>query len=482
MLRPSSLLSLVALSALAAACEPSPAATPPAAFPGAPPPPPPATAAATPAPPPPAPAATSSYDKPPPDVLQVLTTPSPPRPVLNPTRDAALLVTWVDYPGIARVAEPFLKLAGMRVEPRNHSNHSTPGGYGIAPCASDYVLVRVPDGASTRVALPAGACASSPLWSADGKHFAFKNVAADTVQLWVGDGTSREVHQVPGVRVNEILGSSLQWMADQRTLLVKLVPANLGAPPPEPTVPSRPNIQETGGEKGQSSTYEARDVLKSPHDEDLFDYYAASQLALVDAASGTVTPIGAIGLYEDVDAAPGGEHIQVDGNHRPYSYIVTADRFPRSFDVWDRAGKPVRTVAQIPLADRVPVHGVRTGPRDFEWRQNAPATLMWAEALDGGDWNAKVPARDKVMTQAAPFSAAPAEIGRTEQRFEGLTWGEQGGFALMREVDENRHWTRTFVVDVDAPSAKPQLLWDLSTDEHYKDPGWPVMRSEEHTS
>jgi dipeptidyl aminopeptidase/acylaminoacyl peptidase len=278
------------------------------------------------------------------------------------------------------------------------------------------------------------------------------------------------------VRINEILGSSIQWMADQRTLLVKLVPASLGAPPPEPTAPSRPNIQETGGEKGQSSTYEARDVLKNPHDEDLFEYYAASQLALVDAASGTVSPIGAVGLHQDVDAAPGGEHVLVETIHRPYSYLVTADRFPRSFEVWDRAGKPVRTVAQIPLADRVPVHGVRTGPRDFEWRQNAPATLVWAEALDGGDWNAKVPARDKVMSTTAPFSAAPAEIARTEQRFEGLTWSEQGGSTLLREVDENRHWTRTFVADVDAPGAKPQVLWDLSTDEHYKDPGYPVMK------
>ena len=33
---------------------------------------------------------------------------------------------------------------------------------------------------------------------------------------------------------------------------------------------------------------------------------------------------------------------------------------------------------------------------------------MWAEALDGGDWNVKVPARDKVMLQKAPFTAPAA--------------------------------------------------------------------------
>jgi len=35
-------------------------------------------------------------------------------------------------------------------------------------------------------------------------------------------------------------------------------------------------------------------------------------------------------------------------------------------------------------------------------RATEPATLVWAEALDGGDWNTKVPARDKIM----PFEGA----------------------------------------------------------------------------
>ena len=46
----------------------------------------------------------------------------------------------------------------------------------------------------------------------------------------------------------------------------------------------------------------------------------------------------------------------------------------------------------------------------------------------------------------------------------------------LGEYDENRHWTRTFIMDVDNPQAKPRLLWDLSEDEHYKNPGYPVYR------
>jgi dipeptidyl aminopeptidase/acylaminoacyl peptidase len=101
---------------------------------------------------------------------------------------------------------------------------------------------------------------------------------------------------------------------------------------------------------------------------------------------------------------------------------------------------------------------------------------VWAEALDGGDWNTKVPSRDKVMLQKAPFGSPAVEIIRTEQRFDGFSWCEEPSMALLREEDENRHWTRTFVMNVDVLKAKLRLVWDHSTDEQYMDPGWPVFR------
>jgi dipeptidyl aminopeptidase/acylaminoacyl peptidase len=284
------------------------------------------------------------------------------------------------------------------------------------------------------------------------------------------------VHRVAGARLNPMLGSAMQWMADQKTLLVKLVPDGLSAPPPAPIVPSGPSIQETNAETGQSSTYENRDTLTSTHDEELFDYYVASQLAFVDAATGLVTPVGKVGAYDEVDAAPDGQHILVASIHKPYSYVTTFDHFPRDVDVWDRSGALLHRVASLPLADRVPIHGVPVGPRDFEWRATEPATLLWAEALDSGDWKVNVPARDKIMLQKAPFTAPALEVTRSEQRFGGFLWSQQPRIALLNEYDENRHWTRTFTVDVDDPPSKPQLLWDRSTDEHYKDPGRPVLR------
>jgi dipeptidyl aminopeptidase/acylaminoacyl peptidase len=398
---------------------------------------------------------------------------------MSPTHDAILLVSWQEYPSISRVATPFLRLAGVRIEPKNHSKHDTPGGYGITPCARSFELVQIASRAQIHVALPAGACPGGPLWSADGKRFAFVNIAPESVELWTGDGRSGEVHRVPGARLNPMFDDALQWMPDQKTLLVKLVPKGMGAPPPEPAVPIGPSIQETTGEKGQSSTYENRDTLGNKHDEDLFDYFALSQLALVNAATGAITPIGKPANYESLDPAPDGQYLRVTAIHKPYSYVTTYDRFPKEVEVWDisdRSHVGIHTIASLPLADRVPIHGVPVGPRDFSWRATEPATLVWAEALDGGDWNVNVPNRDKILLEKAPFNSPAVEIARTEQRYAWFAWSEQASTALLTEYDANRHWTKTFVFDVDHPQQKPRLLWDLSTDERYKDPGYPVYR------
>jgi len=152
---------------------------------------------------------------------------------------------------------------------------------------------------------------------------------------------------------------------------------------------------------------------------------------------------------------------------------------PKEVEVWDisdRSHVLVHTIASLPLADRVPIHGVPVGPRDFSWRATEPATLVWAEALDGGDWNVKVPARDKILLLKAPFNSPAVEIARIEQRYDGFSWSERPTIALLNEFDQNRHWRRSFLIDVDDPQRKPRLLWDLSTDEKYANPGNPVRR------
>jgi dipeptidyl aminopeptidase/acylaminoacyl peptidase len=276
-----------------------------------------------------------------------------------------------------------------------------------------------------------------------------------------------------------MFNDEMQWMPDQKTLLVKLVPQGLGAPPAAPIVLAGPSIQETDGRKGQSSSYEVRDTLSNTHDEALFDYYAVSQLALFNATTSAVTPVGKPANYASLDPAPDGQHILVTTIHKPYSYVTTYDRFPKEVEVWDVADRShvaAHTIASLPLADRVPVRGVPLGPREFSWRSTEPATLVWAEALDGGDWNVKVPARDKVMLLKAPFTSPAVEIAQTEQRLVSVWWGEQKNTAVLNELDFNRHWWKSQIINVDDLQQKPRVLWELSADERYKSPGSPVFR------
>jgi len=409
------------------------------------------------------------YEKPPKEVLDVLNAPLPPATYLSPGRDKLLLARMVRYPAIADLAQPMLALAGVRVNPRTNAERSTIS-YGTA-----LTMKWIAKGEERPIVLPESVRRiGRPIWNSRSTLFAFTNEADDGIELWVCDANTLEPRRIDGVRVNPLLGDAVQWLPDQKTLLVKTVPPGRGAAPEPPLAPPGPKVQDSAGVTAASSTYEVRDVLKDPHDADLFDFYSTSQLAQVEAAAGKVTPIGPPAVYFGVSPAPGGGYLLVERIHRPYSYQRAYYRFPRDVEVWATDGKPVETLARLPLAESVPIEGVPTGPRDHSWCPTEPATLLWVEALDNGDPKVKAPFRDRVLLRRLRGKAR--EFCRTEQRYGGMDWVENGRQALVSDYDPDRHWNRTFIYDARRPSAKPRLLWDLSWDEKYKNPGYPVLR------
>src|SRR5690606_34056295 len=148
----------------------------------------------------------SGYKAPPEPLLGVIRAPLNPSPRVDPTGRTLLLVKQSMYPPVERVAEPYLKLAGVRVEPRNHSRHDRSNGYGIRTCLDGFSLLDVASGRETPVALPEGACPAQPVWSPDGRRFAFNNTTGETVELWVGEVASGQARRIDGVRLNTILG------------------------------------------------------------------------------------------------------------------------------------------------------------------------------------------------------------------------------------------------------------------------------------
>jgi len=416
-----------------------------------------------------APAQEQKYEKPPQAVLDVLNAPLPPVTILSPGRDKLLLAQLVRFPAIADLAAPMLRLAGVRINPRTNEERSYISYY------TSLSLKKLPAGAERPIALPAGVRRmGQPLWNSRSALFAFTNEADNGIELWIGDAEILSVRRVDGVRINPLLEYAVQWLPDQKTLLVKMVPPERGAAPEPPLSPPGPKVQDSTGVTAASSTYEVRDVLKNPYDADLFDYYTASQLALVKAATGEVTPIGRPAVYAAVSPAPGGGYLLVERIHRPYSYQRAYYRFPKDVEVWTTDGRPVETLARLPLAESVPIDGVPTGPRDHSWCPTEPATLVWIEALDKGDPSVNAPFRDRVMRRQ--LKGKPGEFCRTGQRFNGMDWIEKGDKVLVSDYDRDRLWTRTYVYDARRPTAKPRLLWDMSVDEKYGNPGSPVYR------
>ena len=410
--------------------------------------------------------AQETYKKPPQAVLDVLNAPLSPDLAVSPSQDFAMLAVPETYPPIADVAAPMLRLAGERINPATNGPHR-------AQYVVSLTLKRIADGVESKITLPPNARAGRPRWSTDGKQFAFTNTVSNGIELWVGDTATAKTRKISGVTLNAAYGDPLNWISPQ-TLLVRLIPTGRGKPPAKPAVPLGPNVQETSGNAGPVRTYE--DMLESPHDEALWDYYTASQLAFVEVSTGKITPIGKAAIFASADVSPDGKYFLVSTLHRPYSYLHPASQFPRLVEVWDYTGKPVHKVADLPLADKTPIGGVRTGPRSVQWQPLEPSTLVWIEALDDGNPAKKVSHRDRIVMLKAPFSGVPAtEFFKTEQRSSGLAWLEKGRMSLITETDRQRKRTRTLLVSLDKP-AEPRELWSRDTQDRYGDRGAPVTK------
>ena len=334
-----------------------------------------------------------------------------------------------------------------------------------------------------KVTLPGAAKLGAPVWSPDGKQFAFTNTTAHGIELWLGATATGQTHKVEGAAINGVRvggggrggagNGAVEWLGDNKTLIVHLIPAGRGAAPKEGAVPSGPHTQESLGHAGPAPTFE--DLLSNPHDEDLFDYYATAQLAYLDSASGKATPFGKPGIFTMVRPSPDEKHLMVARLHRPYSYQLPAGSFPQDVEVWDRNAKPEYKIAALALAERTPIGGVRTGPRSYEWLPEKPATLLWVEAQDGGNPKEKVPYRDKIVSHAAPFQGEPKEVFRTEQRFRGIQ-PLANGKALVEDYERAKRVVRTMEIDLDKPGAEAKVLSSRNERDAYHDPGTPLMK------
>jgi dipeptidyl aminopeptidase/acylaminoacyl peptidase len=456
--------------------------------------------------------AQDGYRTPPDAITKILDSPAPPSVSVSSDRKW-LLITTADVPEttIAELAEPTLFLAGRRFQklPRYRIDFEGVRTASLKPVdGGAEITIPVPDGArltslqwsrdakrlayfvmtpqrmtphvfdiatksSRAITAPGGQIegrlASSGGWSRDGKHFLFSATTREGEALWVVDVDAGSARRLTPPSVNYMTGGC-SWMAGRAPAVCLLFPDGRGSEPTRPDAPAGPIVQESYGRAvpARTNTY----LLKDQFDETLFDYYMTSQLATV-SLDGKISPVGKPGVHAPPSASPDGNYLLARVTHRPYSYQVGMGNFPVRTEVWSADGKLVKAVYDRPLIEAQPSMRDSTTPgvRSIYWRTDEPATLLFVQALDDGDPRRKVPKRDRVSVQKAPFTGEPQPFVETEMRFGGIQW-LSAKTAILTEFSAQNTRARMWVIDPSLPDGgTPRTLWDFNTEDRIAAPG-----------
>jgi len=415
------------------------------------------------------------YQKPPAGIERLLDAPL--TPVAKASPDGTMLA--MEQPElmatIAELSQPRLRLAGLRFNPLTN-------GQTALPYATALSLQAVNGGAARTISgMPPGLKILYTKWSPDGKSLAFVErqdggpggLPRAGLELFVVDVKTAQARRLGTMRLNGVLGDPCAWMPDSKGLMCLVVPADRGAEPKRAMTPEGPDVSENLGKVSPGRTYE--DLLQTPEDERFFEFYAKAQLAVVPL-TGSVKPLPVKGLIEDAEPSPDGKYALVVERHRPFSYALPVDFFPRKATIVDlHTGKVVKQLADEPLADSIPIafDAVEPGPREFGWRSDVPATATWVVAGDSGDPRKKTDVHDRLFALSAPFAGEPETLLEMPMRFAKVQWGNQH-LALVSE----REWKtrKRLVVAVDPATKGAKTFFEGSLEDRYHDPGTAVTK------
>jgi len=416
------------------------------------------------------------YRLPPQELQAIVDAPRAPALSLSPQRNLAAVVQTPPLPGIVEVSQPELKLAGLRINPRTCSGSRYAFGTGLS-------LLDIASGKELPIrGLPRGLRLADISWAPDQRHFAFSHVSYQgtrgRVELWLVDVASRRARKLSPQPLSTVLSRGFSWLPDSSALLVQWRPEGLSVPPQRHHAPEGPVVQDSDPSSGMRQLRTYQDLLKSEDDARLFEFYITVQLALVQL-DGSARMLGAPDQFSRVSVAPGGQYLLTQSVMRPYSYLVPASSFGERIEVRDMEARLIHTVAMLPLEEGLPPgnDAVSEGVRHVGWRVDAPATLVWAEAQDGGDPSVSRDVRDIVYMHAAPFRASPQVLARLTMRYGGIAWG-RGDVALLNERWHKTRDYKQWMIAPDHPHMAPELVHAGSYEDRYNSPGSPVMRAD----
>jgi len=410
-----------------------------------------------------------TYKEPPREIYDLIMAKPVPSASIDDAGKWMLLMERNTFPTVAELAEPELRIAGLRINPNNfaQSRMTTLAGMSI----KDLNTMQVHE----IKGLPANLRATGIQWSPSQNKIAFANLTYDTVDLYIIDISTFTANKINQLPLNIVTGGTFAWINDNSLIYKATLPNSVK--PEKPLAPKGPVIQESLGKKAAARTYQ--DLIKSGYDEALFEFYAKSQLIFTDLTK--ETKIGEPSIYRGFSVSPDQKYLLLQTIDKPFSYTVPAYEFPHSVTVTDIAGNPVTKIAVNPSSEGVPIgfDDAPDFPRNFSWRNDEPATVTYVKALDGGLGKSKSEWRDALM--AVRISSTDKEIPavglfKTTMRFNGVTWGNSTTAVFY----EDSYADRKFQMNRYNPTTgKSDSIFARSSDDSYSDIGNPLTQKNE---
>ncbi len=415
-----------------------------------------------------------TYQKPSKEILDLVDVQPTPSVQLDDNNEYMILMYRDAFMSIAELSRTEMRLAGLRIDPKTNIGSRTRYSKNIR-----IKNIKEKDSEMIQVkGLPKNPLISNFSWSPDQKKAAFTHTAENGVELWMLDIETASAKQLTKPVLNANMRGVITWMEDSKSLLVKMISEKRQALIDiNNAIPSGPTVSDNDGSEAPNATYQ--DLLKNPNDEHNFEQLALSDIFKI-SLDGTSDKWLDGAMYTSISLSPDGNYVMVNKLEKPFSYIVSYNRFPTNTSIYTKDAKKVKTILESPLLEELPTgrSSTRAGMRSLGWRSDKASMLFYAVALDEGDAKKKVDFRDEVFVLDAPFNGSPKSIMKTINRYSGITWGNDE-IAIAQDSWWDTRNSKTYVFNPSDASQKPEIIFDLNSQDRYSDPGRFVTRKNE---
>lgn len=403
-----------------------------------------------------------SYMQPPKEIVEIISAkPLPEVTFSNDYKKAVISRKESSMSELSYIAGLEYRVAGLRIDP-NFSNTRQ-------QFYTELSILDVESGNINQVTgLPQNAKISNIDWSPSGKYFCFINNTPQKLELWRVDTETALSEKLNTLKLNAVLSEPYSFLDDER-ILYKCVPDDAGLKPEPQPIPQGPVVQEHKGAGHSART--SPDMIASYYDEQIFDYYATSQLALFSPAGNTI--LGKPALYRSLSLSPNKEYMIVTTEHKPYSYQRGHQSYPYKTEVWNIKGESVKMLEENKVGnlsmkpdedlseDTEIQDSVKTPKRvvkesNWRWRSDLPQTLVWNET----DTTEQ---KTLIYQQEAPFTAEKVIVLKSEGKVDNLVWANKT-FALFTTTDTKAKLRKTLSFVPCDTTVRPRLLISQTTE------------------